>query len=289
MTATERLIISEYASAAGQGQFAYGQPAPALRPYVRRYGGFYETAMPPFQRLEVPSADVALIINFGAAFVVAGPGPTVPPTPHDSFVVGLHTTSALVTAVGPSACVQVDFTPLGAHRCLGVAMRALANRTVALADVLGPAGTRLVEQLAAADSWAARFALLDQVLLARSMAAPALDERLPWIWEQLTQAGGQVAIAALAAETGWSQRHLIARCREAFGLPPKLLARVLRFDRLMQLLATLPPPIDWRQLASACGYYDQAHLINEVQQFSGQTPVALVQRQLPDAGGWRGD
>jgi len=41
-------------------------------------------------RLEVPSRDVALIVNFGPAFAVAGPGDSATPVAYDSFVAGLH-------------------------------------------------------------------------------------------------------------------------------------------------------------------------------------------------------
>ena len=54
----------------------------------------------------------------------------------------------------------------------------------------------------------------------------------------------------------------------------------------------IPPPPhlpDWVALASACGYYDQAHLIRDFRAFSGQTPASFARRQIPDAGGIHGD
>jgi AraC-like DNA-binding protein len=265
-------------------------PAPALREYVRGYEGYTEEVTNFALRLEVPSRDVALIINFGPAFVVAGPGDRPAPVTCGSFVAGLHDAPALVAATGPSDCLQVDFTPLGAYQFFGVPMVSLTGRTVALAEILGPAAaTRLVEQLRDAPSWEARFALLDTLIAARLAAAPPPCDRLTWAWERLHAAHGRCDIAALATGIGWSTRHLIARFRDGFGLPPKTLARVLRFDHAVRLLQRRDAAPDWVALASACGYYDQAHLIRDFRAFSGQTPAAFARRQIPDAGGLHGD
>lgn len=125
------LTLTRHDSALGRWELARARPAPALRSLVRQYEGYTEEATHFAQRLEVPSRDVALIINFGSAFRVAGPGER----------------GTLVAATGPSDCLQVDFTPLGAHRFFGVAMAELAGRTVALDELLGAAADRLAARL----------------------------------------------------------------------------------------------------------------------------------------------
>ncbi len=57
-------------------------------------------------------------------------------------------------------------------------------------------------------------------------------------------------------------------------MTPKRLSRVLRFQRFSEL-ARRADTSDYGQLAVACGYFDQAHLINEVREFTGTTPVGL--------------
>ncbi len=289
LTAIPQLTLIHHDSPFGRWEMARALPAPALRAYVRGYEGYTEEVTNFAQRLEVPSRDVALIINFGPAFEVAGPGELTTPIAYDSFVAGLHDSHALVAATGPSNCLQVDFTPLGAHQFFGVPMAELTSRTVALDDLLGPTADRLVEQLRDVPSWAARFALLDTLIAARLAAAPPPCDRLAWAWEQLHTAHGRLDIAALAAEIGWSNRHLIARFREGFGLPPKTLARVLRFDHAVRLLQRHDAEPNWVALATACGYYDQAHLIRDFRAFSGNTPASFARRQIPDAGGVHGD
>jgi len=93
-------------------------------------------------------------------------------------------------------------------------------------------------------------------------------------------------IGDLADELGWSHRRLIARYRDSVGLPPKLVARIVRFERLTALLSN-DPGAGWAQTAIACGYFDQAHLAREVRELADITPTELrVQtvNSVQDAG-----
>jgi AraC-like DNA-binding protein len=58
------------------------------------------------------------------------------------------------------------------------------------------------------------------------------------------------------------------------GLPPKLVARIVRFERLTERVTT-EPAVDWAAVAAACGYFDQAHLAREVRELAGVTPTEL--------------
>ena len=80
-------------------------------------------------------------------------------------------------------------------------------------------------------------------------------------------------VGALAAELGWSRRHLAARFREDVGASPKFLARLLRFEHAAERIRAGAQPLG--DVALACGYYDQAHLNREVREFTGAAPGTL--------------
>jgi len=50
---------------------------------------------------------------------------------------------------------------------------------------------------------------------------------------------------------------------------------VLRFQRVSDLARHAEAP-NWGQLALACGYFDQSHLIRDFVEFTGTTPTALI-------------
>ncbi len=77
----------------------------------------------------------------------------------------------------------------------------------------------------------------------------------------------------IAERLGWSRKHLAARFHDEIGLAPKAVSRIARFTAA-QAMAVREASSGWADIAAACGYADQAHLIREFQEFSGQSPSA---------------
>ena len=209
------------------------------------------------------------IVSFWAPYAIDG-------APIGSFAGGLSDRPITTELLGTAGGVQIDFTPLGARRALGLPMDELTNRVVALEDVLGPGTPLLVERLHDAPGWAERFALLDAALLRRLARGPAPAPEVAWSLDRLVAAGGRLPVASLAAEVGWSRRHLAARWRRDVGLTPKAVGRVLRFERALRLIR------QGRELTAVaydCGYADQPHLNREFRALAGSTPgeVTFVQ------------
>ena len=165
---------------------------------------------------------IPVIINFGAPFDMIDPETGRSTGKRGSFVAGLHNRYVLVDSSGIDLCLQIKFTPIGAHRFFRTSMDALADRTIELADVLGTAATSLMDRLASARDWGDRFDLLDTILIERT--AQAGDDAYPevtWAWQQLSNTHGLVRISELTDAIGWSCKRLGARFREQIGLSPE--------------------------------------------------------------------
>lgn len=247
--------------------FATRLPHPALRPLVARgYTGYHERTNVPLQRIETPHPAIVVIVNLGPALRVDGAA-------FGSFVAGLTDVPVLTEHPGEQAGIQLDLTPLGARRLLGVPLREVARRVVALDALLPEAG---VARLRAADTWAERFALLDALLLARLEATLPPRPDVAYAWSRLLATDGAVSVAQLCAELGCSRRHLSARFGDEVGLGPKAVGRILRFRRATTLLGAGAAPGD---VAAACGFADQPHLTREFRAMAGVTPGAFPNLQ----------
>jgi AraC-like DNA-binding protein len=273
--------IIRHTSELGRWEMALARPDQRLRPHVLGYCGYDEVTVAFSRRRELATAQAVLIVGFGEPIEVTFPdlGETVRTC---AFAAGLSDRHALVDSFGSQRGVQVDLTPLGAHMLLGLPMRELANRAVELGEVLGPAGARLPERLHDARGWPARFAILDELLLTRLSRARPASPDVAWAWRRLRETDGRLRVGDLAAELRCSRRHLAGRFGEQVGLPPKTLARLLRFSRAARMLEK---GAGLGRIALDCGYYDQAHLNRDFREFAGLTPTQLDAALLPDSGG----
>lgn len=278
------VAYSQRERAIGRSTTATRLPHPALQPLVERYWGWTEDYSVPIRRRELPSRSVVTVLGLGPpmrlrdARSAAGSAET-----QTSFVAGLTEASIVTEMDGTAVGLQLNLTPLGAFVLLGVPMHTFANRVTAFEDVLGRAGSELVERLADAPTWEARFALLDATLRARLDRSRQPTPSIAWAWRRLVQTGGRIAVRSLAEELGCSRKHLATRFREQVGLAPKAAARVLRFERAVAEI--LDGETRWGTLARACGYFDQAHFNRDFREFAGSTPTEFLARQLPDGLG----
>jgi AraC-like DNA-binding protein len=110
----------------------------------------------------------------------------------------------------------------------------------------------------------------------------------------IESSGGELRVETLADSLGVSRQHLSAQFREQVGLTPKLFARITRFRRATAAArdwrtaaaataAHASPAAraaicdgDWADLALACGYFDQSHLIRDFHDFAGASPDAWL-------------
>jgi AraC-like DNA-binding protein len=283
-------LVVRHHSELGSWESVEREPSSHLRRYIDGpYQGWVENTNGVLRRREIPASIIPIILNLGPPYGIVDPKvPSERPRLVGSFVAGLHDTFAETESNGYHTCVQVNLTPIGGHLFFGVAMHTLAHRVVELGDILGPPARRLEDAMAEASDWERRFDVLEAFISDRIFSARAASPGVVWALEILNKSAGLSNISTLATELGWSHKHLIAKFHEQIGLPPKTVARVLRFHRAIDLLQQRDIP-RWVEIAQICGYYDQAHLIRDFRQFAGSTPSEYLGRRLPDGGGLKGD
>lgn len=183
------------------------------------------------------------------------------------YVAGPDTT-AHRTSLSTGVLVGVRFRPGRAPAGLGVPASAVRDDRVDL-DHLWPASRvrRLADELAATSS-----VLAAEQVLAGSVAAVGAewDPAAPRVLELV---GRGERVGAVADALGWSERQLHRRSLAAFGYGPKVLQRVLRFDRAVRLARR---GAGLASVAYTAGYADQAHLAREVRSLAGVPMTELL-------------
>jgi AraC-like DNA-binding protein len=156
----------------------------------------------------------------------------------------------------------------------------VTDRVVPLEDLWGSRAKELLNHLSAASSAEECSRLIEAAM--PSIGSPDRVQRaLGW----LTHRQGLVSLDELAAQAGYSMRQFRRLCLEQTGLTPKFLARIVRFRHALSRIHVRPR--QFAEFALDCGYYDQAHFINEFRELSGRTPSVYADGrffQSSDAG-----
>jgi AraC-like DNA-binding protein len=248
------------------------RPHPALRQLLARdYWGITSETAP--HRLLVPATvSVPLVLKICDS-------PHRPP----AFLHGVHDRFAVMDGDCASSYVEIWMAPFGAYQLLGRPVRELGGEVVDMESVFGAAGRRLLEAVRERSTWRGRFAAVDSFLLKAAERGPRPSPEVIRAWHLLIGSGGAIPIGNVAADVGWSHKHLIAKFTEQVGLRPKTAARLIRFDAVWRRLDQRRR-LDWGQVAADAGYADQAHLVRDFRQFTGTTPTRFQARTLPPAG-----
>jgi len=193
-----------------------------------------------------------------------------------AVLAGVH---SMPTMIDTSICadiVGVHFKPGGAFPFLGVPASELHNETVPLSAIWGHDAELVREQILAAPDDESRFEILEQTLFRRARRL----QRHVAVMHGIFRLGKPVAVAEVVEETGLSQRRFIELFDAEVGVTPKVFGRVQRFQRVLRRIHPLTD-IDWSDVAAACGYFDQSHLIHDFRSLAGITPTEYATYKTP--------
>ena len=258
---------------------------PAAAPYVLNYCDYDERTGSFVRRRELPGARVVAIMNLGEPIRVRAPEGEWAEH-RDGFFAGLHDTYAITETSGAQRGVQIDLTPVGAYLLLRLPMYHLRAGSSASTTCSTAPGAPCTSSSPTPPAGEQRFDCSTRSSSTASTTRSHPSRASPARSRACTPRAGTVAIQTLTDELGCSRRHLNEGFKEHVGISPKLLARILRFNRAVELSAT---PLAWAEVSQTCGYYDQAHMVRDFQQFSGYSPTEFARRRLPDGGGFKAD
>jgi AraC-like DNA-binding protein len=236
-------------------------PARALAPYVtcvwtqRVFDG-----SSPYTHRTVPNGSAELVCEVGGEVKVVGPqtGPTEEFLPPGTTVVG------------------VRLRPGASQPVLGLPVSELVDLVVPAAEVWGSGMSALSEQIAASVVEDEPAATLERAVFARLADQARPDPVVAETVRRLAY-GRMDGVRALASSLYLSERQLRRRCEAAVGLTPKVLQRVLRFQRFLAMAYERHHSSEQLAvLAAEAGYADQAHLTRESRRLADRSPVALL-------------
>ena len=245
------------------------RPAAPLRSIVECIWHHEGTAAARGRERVLPNGRFQIVLNLAAA---------------TGAICGLRSQHVVVDTAQTSWVMGVVFRPGGALGCLQTSAVEFYDSSVPLDGVWGAQANRLLEQLCEAASAEQRLRILERTVTARIRGVAEKQRAIhPAVGHALRAFHNSprvTTVAQVSQETGWSRRWFSHSFREQVGMTPKSYCRLIRFQKVIQQIAA-DRRVDWTEVALACGYCDQAHLVHEFRAFSGLTPERFVRAERP--------
>lgn len=195
-----------------------------------------------------------------------------------AVLVGAGSRYSVIDSQEQRAVMGVAFRPGGTWPFFDPAADELRNQDTPLQDIWRCGGASLRERVLSGATPLARIGILERELLAQSIRPLERRPEIDLALASLIRTHGNIAITEVSEQTGMNMRSLSRAFTVEVGLTPKLFARIKRFERMLALICN-GKPIEWRDIALECGYFDQSHLIRDCKLISGCSPVELLSRR----------
>jgi AraC-like DNA-binding protein len=188
--------------------------------------------------------------------------------PYTQMIIGVQTENVAVRPLGPVGAFKIRFRPEALPRLLRSSLAEFRDAEVSLQDVLpSSAVSELVERIALARHSEQRVTIAEEFLVSRLRT----DGAVSLVEEAAARLRTQPALTVdrLCSDLGIGRRQLSQRFGAVFGVTPK---RFAKLQRLNHVLAMRRRGFPWADIACACGFTDQAHLIRDFSELVGRSP-----------------
>jgi AraC-like DNA-binding protein len=245
--------------------YAEREPSNLLSAHVRCVWTYAAPASADALQRIVPDGCPELIVHHGAPYAELDDAGAETLQPSVLFA-GQLTRPLRLRPTGASAVIGVRFRPHGARAFIGVPMRETTDARRAFA-------ADLARRVGSAGGEDARIEQVERFVAERiaALAEPG-DALVRRVVERIDAAGGQVEMRLVLEDAGIGRRQLERRFADAVGVGPAMLAAIVRFRRVFDVIER-DSARPWTEAALEAGYYDQSHFIREFRRFVGCTPT----------------
>lgn len=256
-------------------QFRRVPPHPALRNIIRSFGE---------RRAELSARVVAfpltarphqiVDIYLGDPLRIRVDGGQLEAAPEMAIVGPQGSRRIHVYSTGTLHIFNILLQPAALHQLFGLDMTEFIGKGIPARDALGKHAAELESAVRSAPDFASRVAAAER-WFGNRLERSSPEDGIAQASRHLLTARGNVRISALADHSGLSDRQFQRRFTRQIGLPPKLYARITRFDAVLAEHRSRPEK-SWTRIIHEADYFDQAHFIRECHALVGLPPSAFI-------------
>jgi len=195
-----------------------------------------------------------------------------------AWISGMHRSLIAFSSLQSSSLFVIQFKAGGSYPFLQLPLDQLTNLIVDAEIVLGNSILELREKLMEAPLIADKFHLTEGWLESRASYCPLPESVVQYAVDTIIKNPSLTQLREIVEKTGYSQKQFIHIFKKHVGLTPKYFQRIIRFNLALNEIDQTQQ-LNWARISHDCGYYDQAHFINEFRKFSGFNPTEYLKEK----------
>lgn len=235
------------------------KPHPALSDYIDAFWIVEGAGQTLIKSNILPDGCVDIIINMGDHCRNDSGSTTM--ESGRSYLVGTMTTSKASFVKADNKLIGIRFRPAAfAAFYKFTPLHAITDQTIEFERALSPDPHKLIAE---------PIAYLNSFFLSRYVRP---RHHLSTVVKDIEMSGGQIAISELAKRHHITARQLERHFQQYIGTTPKEFTNIVRFQTALSRIKRQPQKDNLLSIAFDCGYYDHAHLTNDIKRYTGLTP-----------------
>lgn len=262
-------------------------PASGLEPFVECFWDLVgpASATPAEPEIVLPDGKTELLVHFGDDFFKLERNSR---TGKDTYVrqarvlmSGQLTERILLRPSGRIGVVSVRFKAAGAARFFDLPYEKIVDQVIEFSRYEKEASSTLAKRIEASSTPALRFQILQDFLIGRLRKHESKEDVfVRQACQYIVQSEGSCSVQELVRLIGFSERQMERKFKQQVGITPKLLSRIMRFQKFIAL-ARSSKKMNLADASVSCGYHDQSHFIRDFTKFSGVSPREYLSSSHP--------
>ncbi len=251
------------------------KPSRSLGPFVDLYweGSFNAHASESFSMQIIPNGCLELIFHLNNLHCELYNGHEWSQSPN-YLIIGLYTQPYEVHFHGLVKTFSIRFKPEGFYNIFGVPASVLKGRYEDITAVLGHEFHDFCNRLREEKNISGMVRHTESHLL-KNLAKRKHNKNYVNLAAEIIRNTNGIKMEELSDKVCISQRHLEREFKDKVGISPKHYLRITRINEVLQLLNN-NQTMDLLSVTHQCGYFDQAHFINDFKKITGKNPTIFI-------------
>lgn len=258
----------------------YHVPRSPLNQFVNHF--VYYEGYNPEHRIDrfLPDGNTEIIIDFddGPQYIYDNETLKELQACHHVWASGVRTEYISIPSGKHAAMFVISFRKGMAYPFFPLPMSEMSNRVVDADLLWGRDFAHLREHLLGIREIDFKFEAVESFLLKHFQRRFNLNPAVEYAVTEIIRQPDQISFGLVSRKIGYSQKHFIDMFRQQVGITPKAYLKIIRFQKAINEIEERKEA-NWTMISQDCGFYDQAHFINDFKFFSGFTPEEYVRRK----------